>query len=228
MNCNISIHDVRPNNVYKIINIINLLFDKYNIRKITLLVIPGLNWNDKQIEILKSLQNKAGIELAAHGWCHKSDSIKTIYHYMHSKLISADSAEHLSKSKLSIIKILNNSHLWFSNQGLNSPTLYVPPAWALGNINKEDLSEISFNEFEMTSGAFINNKFIFIPLIGFEVKTYFKFIIVKILNLINYLLYSFFGVLRIAIHPDDFNLLLKRDLDKYLRKVTNNFSLSEL
>ena len=228
MNCNISIHDVRPNNILKIINIINLLFDKYRIQKITLLVIPGLNWDDKHIKILKSLQNKTGIELAAHGWCHKSNPIKTIYHFMHSKLISADSAEHLSKSKQSIIKIFNDSYLWFSNQGLNSPTLYVPPTWELGNINKEDLSASPFNEFEIITGVFINNKFILIPLIGFEVKTYFKFIIVKVLNFINYLSYSFFGVLRIAIHPNDFDLLLKRDLDKYLRKVTTNFSLSEL
>ena len=228
MNCNISIHDVHPNNLHKIIEIINLLFEKYNIRKITLLVIPGLNWNNKQIKILKTLQEKKGIELAAHGWYHKSKPINTIYHYIHSKLISADSAEHLSRSKPSIIKLLNDSHLWFINQGLNSPTLYVPPAWALGNIDKEDLSALPFNEFEMINGIFINNKFIFIPLIGFKTKTYFKFIIVKVLNFINYLSYSFFGLMRIAIHPDDFNLLLKRDIDKYLRKITTNFSFSEL
>ena len=228
MNCNISIHDVRPNNLNKIIKIINLLFDKYNIRKITLLVIPGLNWNNKQIKILKTLQEKKGIELAAHGWYHKSNPIKTIYHYIHSKILSANSAEHLSRSKLSIIKLLKDSHSWFINQGLNSPTLYVPPAWALGNIDKEDLSALPFNEFEMISGIFINNKFIFIPLIGFKTKTYFKFIIVKVLNFINYLSYSFFGLMRIAIHPDDFNLLLKGDIDKYLRKITTNFSFSEL
>ena len=228
MNCNISIHDVHPNNLHKIIEIINLLFEKYNIRKITLLVIPGLNWNNKQIKILKTLQEKKGIELAAHGWYHKSNPIKTIYHYIHSKLISADSAEHLSRSKPSIIKLLNDSHLWFINQGLNSPTLYVPPAWALGNIYQEDLSTLPFNEFEMISGIFINNKFIFIPLIGFKTKTYFEFIIVKVLNFINYLSYSFFGLMRIAIHPDDFNLLLKGDIDKYLRKITTNFSFSEL
>ena len=228
MNCNISIHDVRPNNLHKIIKIINLLFDKYNIQKITLLVIPGLNWNNKQIKILKTLQEKKGIELAAHGWYHKSNSIKTIYHYIHSKLISADSAEHLSRSKPSIIKLLNDSHLWFINQGLNSPTLYVPPAGALGDIDEEDLSALPFNEFEMISGIFINNKFIFITLIGFKTKTYFKFIIVKVLNFINYLSYNFFGLIRIAIHPDDFNLLLKHDIDKYLRKITANFSFSEL
>ena len=228
MNCNISIHDVGPNNLDKIISIINLLFDKYNIDKITLLVIPGLDWNNKQINILKTLQEKEGIELAAHGWHHKSNPTKTMYHYIHSKLISENSAEHLSKSKLSIIKLLNNSHSWFINQGLNSPTLYVPPAWALGNMGEKDLSALPFNEIEIISGVFINNKFIFIPLIGFKTKTYFKFIIVKVLNFINYLSYSFFGLMRIAIHPDDFNLLLKCDIDKYLRKITANFSFNEL
>ena len=65
-------------------------------------------------------------------------------------------------------------------------------------------------------------------MIGFETKTYFRFFIIKILNGLNYILYTLFGKIRIAIHPDDFDLLLKKDIDKYLSKVTSNFHYYEI
>lgn len=228
MKCHISIHDVSPKNLDKIIFIINHLNNKHNIKKITLLVIPGLEWNDEQIKIFNEWENNQNIELASHGWIHKSNSIKSIYHYFHSKLISDDCAEHLSLSKSSIIKLMKNSYSWFIDRELTPPTLYVPPAWALGNINKKDLLKVPFNEIETICGVHISNKFIFIPLIGFETKNYFRFIIVKISNSINYLLYHIFGLIRIAIHPNDFNLLLKKDIDKYLDKVTTSFRFNEI
>jgi len=228
MKCHISIHDVSPKNLDKIIFIINHLNKKHNIKKITLLVIPGLDWNDEQIAIFKEWENNENIELASHGWIHESSPIKNIYHYLHSKLISDDCAEHLSLSKSSIIKLMNNSYSWFVDKGLTPPTLYVPPAWALGNINKKDLLKVPFSEVETTSGVYINNKFIFIPLIGFETKNYFRFIIVKISNFINYLLYHIFGLIRIAIHPNDFKLLLRKDIDKYLSEVTTSFQFNEI
>ena len=228
MKSHISIHDVSPKNFDKIIGIIRYLYDKHNIKKITLLIIPGLQWDYNQIKTFKEWQNNQNIELASHGWIHESNPIRSIHHYFHSKLISDDCAEHLSLSKSSIIKLMNNSYSWFINKELAPPTLYVPPAWALGNINKKDLSSLPFNEIETISGVYINNKFIFIPLIGFETKNYFRFIVVKISNFINYLLYGIFGLIRIAIHPDDFNLLLRKDIDKYLSKVTNSFQFSEI
>ena len=33
----------------------------------------------------------------------------------------------------------------------------------------------------------------------------------------------FYCKIRIAIHPDDFNLLLKKDIDRYLQKVSRIF-----
>ena len=85
----------------------------------------------------------------------------------------------------------------------------MPPAWAMGELTKKDIESLPFNEVEVTSGVFINSKFNFIPLLGFETKTYLSFLILKILNKFNYILYMFYGKIRIAIHPDDFNLLLK-------------------
>ena len=67
---------------------------------------------------------------------------------------------------------MTNSFNWFQENGLDSPTLYVPPAWALGDLNKEDLESLPFNEVEVISGVFINSRFNFIPMIGFETKTF--------------------------------------------------------
>ena len=227
MNCNVSIHDVSPDNWNNVIQILDHLKSKYNIKKVSLLIIPGLNWDKEKIATLRKMQLE-GMELAAHGWSHKSKPIKDINHFFHSKLISDDCAEHLSLSKIDIIKLMNDSYLWFHANNLKSPSLYVPPAWALGDINKQDLLNLPFSEVEVTSGIFIDNNFFFIPLIGFETKNYFRYVIVKISNFINYLLYKSFGRIRIAIHPNDFELLLKHDIDKYLNKVTTNFYFNEL
>lgn len=67
----VSIHDASPHNLNNIDNIIDILHSKFNIKKICILVIPGLNWNKKQIKKLKSWEHN-GIQIAAHGWIHKS------------------------------------------------------------------------------------------------------------------------------------------------------------
>lgn len=228
MRCNISIHDVCPSNLDRIHEIINRLSSKHNITKVTLLIIPGLTWSEEQINILKDWQSINKIELAAHGWLHQSTSSKNMFHRLHSKLVSNGCAEHLSKSKSEVIEIMTNSFNWFQENGLESPTLYVPPAWALGDVNKKDLESLPFNEVEVISGVFINSRFNFIPMIGFETKTYFRCFMVKILNGLNYMLYNLFGKIRISIHPDDFDLLLKKDIDKYLSEVTDSFRFSEI
>ena len=62
MKCNISIHDVSPDNLNRINEIVTHLTDKYGITKITLLIIPGLHWNGNQINILKNWQKKDNLE----------------------------------------------------------------------------------------------------------------------------------------------------------------------
>ena len=49
----ISIHDVAPYNMDNIENIIHILKNQFNINKICILVIPGLDWNNKQIKKIK-------------------------------------------------------------------------------------------------------------------------------------------------------------------------------
>ena len=133
----ISIHDVTPNNLDDIENIIRDLKNKFHIQKICLLVIPGLNWNKKQIQRLKSWQND-NIVIAAHGWTHRAASNKTFYHRIHSLVMSSNCAEHLSKDRKTVLSIIKNSYEWFKTNKLGNIKLYVPPAWALGTIKTSD------------------------------------------------------------------------------------------
>ena len=94
----VSIHDVEPDNLDVIENIIHLLQNKYKINKICLLVIPGLDWKKNQVFKLKVWQS-ANLEIAAHGWTHKSEKNKSFYHFIHSLVISGNCAEHLSKKR---------------------------------------------------------------------------------------------------------------------------------
>ena len=142
--------------------------------------------------------------------------------------MSGNCAEHLSKNKEDVTKIINNSYNWFIKKGFNRPKLYVPPGWALGNISIIDLSKLPFSYFECTTGLMHNNKYYFLPLVGFEEKTYFRSIIRRFFNTFNYIMAYLTGFLRIVIHPNDFNLLLKTDLNKYLSKKYQQILLHEL
>ena len=223
----ISIHDVAPYNMDNIENIIHILKNQFNINKICILVIPGLDWNNKQIKKLCSWQNE-GIEIAAHGWKHKAKSNKSIYHKIHSTIMSANCAEHLSRDRKTIFNIMEKSYEWFVENGLQKPRLYVPPAWALGNITREDLSHLGFTHYECTTGLIYNKKYHFIPLVGFEEKTLIKAMLRRFFNYFNHFIACFIGTIRIAIHPDDFKLYLKNDAIKYLSRSNDTILLHEL
>ena len=223
----ISIHDVSPHNLDDISNIIQILKNKYRINKICLLVIPGLNWNKQQVQKLKNWQND-GIEIAAHGWNHRAETNKTFFHKIHSLLMSADCAEHLSKNRKDIYEMMKKSYNWFIRNGFKKPSLYVPPAWAFGKITKQELNQFKFTHFECTTGMVHNQKYFFLPLLGFKEKTYLRAKIRQFFNSLNYFIAHFTGLIRIAIHPDDFKLYLKRDAVKYLSKSVDTILLHEL
>jgi len=223
----ISIHDVSPQNLDDIKNIIDALKCQFNINKICILVIPGLDWKFHQIKKLKALQ-KNGIEIAAHGWKHEAPMKKSFYHKIHSLIISANCAEHLSKNGQDIIKIVRRSYGWFVRNGFKNPKLYVPPGWALGKVTKEELYQFNFTHFECTTGMVHKQKYSFLPLLGFEENTLFGALLRRFFNSLNFILAHFTGTIRIAIHPNDFNLYLKKDLEKYLTKSIEPVLLHEL
>ena len=223
----ISIHDVAPHNLNDIKNIICTLENEFGINKICLLVIPGLNWNKQQIQSLQKWQND-GIEIAAHGWIHQAEKNKSFYHRIHSLVMSADSAEHLSKKRQDVYNMMKKSYSWFINNGFQKPLLYVPPAWALGKITKKDLNRMAFTYYECTTGMIHNQKYYFLPLLGFEERTLIKASFRRFFNKFNYWIACFTGLIRIAIHPNDFRLYMKEDITKYLSRSDEAIFLHEL
>lgn len=223
----VSIHDVDPDNLDTIEKIIYLLQNKYKIKKICLLVIPGLDWKKDQVYKLKTWQND-DIELAAHGWVHKSEKHKSFYHFLHSLFMSRNCAEHLSKTKHMVIELMNNSYKWFADNRFVPPTLYVPPGWALGKIHVQDLFILPFTNYECTTGIYQDGKYRFLPLIGFEATTHFRAFFLRFFNYFNFQIAKFIGVVRITIHPRDFQLHLSKDINNYLSRADNTILLHEL
>ena len=223
----ISIHDVAPENINTIENIVNVLRFKYNITKLSLLIIPGLNWNTEQIKKMKNWQVQ-GIQVVAHGWTHVAQKKKSFLHIIHSFIISKDCAEHLSKNREDIVHLINKSFNWFIKNNFESPTLYVPPAWALGKINRNDIFLLPFDMVECTTGMFYKGKYRFLPLIGFEAKTLIRSKLLKFFNVINFIFGKLVGIVRITVHPNDFNLLLSDDVKMYLNNANNTIFLNEL
>ena len=208
----ISIHDVMPSNLSKIDKIITNLNNNHNIKQITLLIVPGLKWNENQISKLNNLA-KQGHELAGHGWIHKTNQINTLYHKCHSKLISRDVAEHLSMNKEDILRLLENCYNWFKSSNLPIPNLYVPPAWAIGNLNNNDFKKTKFKMFETLNGIYFKDKFYNLPLLGYEADTLFRKTAVRISNFSNKLISKLLNLpIRLSIHPNDFELLVAKDL----------------
>ena len=168
------------------------------------------------------------MEIAAHGWTHKCEKDKSFYHFLHSLVLSGNCAEHLSKSKHILIELIKNSYKWFTDNRFVPPTLYVPPAWALGKIHFQDFSLLPFTNYECTTGLYLDGKYRFIPLLGFEATTYFKAFFLRFFNFFNYQMAKFIGVVRITIHPRDFQLYLSKDVNNYLSEIGNTILLHEL
>lgn len=213
MHAIISIHDVMPHTFSKVQYIIKHLLQKSKIN-LTLLIVPGYDWEERHIIKLRQLQD-SGIILAGHGWCHQTKNISNIYHYLHSALISRNAAEHLSLNETEIFQLIEDCYQWFIDKNLSKPDLYVPPAWALGRISKKKLEQSSFRYFETTTG-FIDSKTgqtISLPLVGFEADTTIRKFSLLIFNKINRMLATAKRPLRISIHPDDYDLKLADNIN---------------
>ena len=112
-----------PETMDKIQYILKWLKER-NIPPATILVIPGKNWTEDHLNILKHYANE-GHALAAHGWHHHTRP-KKILHRIHSLIISKNVAEHLDLDRQGILEIMNLSRQWFIQNELPTPSLYVP------------------------------------------------------------------------------------------------------
>lgn len=223
----VSIHDVMPETMPQVIEIIRFL-EKNAVPPVTLLVVPGRPWSEKDIKELKSLQD-SGYELAGHGWRHLAKTVSSRWHRIHGLLLSRNEAEHLSLSPREIFDTIAACYCWFEAVGLRSPILYVPPAWALGRVRKRTLKTLPFRFYETQSGVYDSHTGAThrMPVTGYMADTPLRTKVLKITNLINRLS-VFLAPLRIAVHPDDLHLDLSRDLRVHLHTRQTYLSYNDL
>lgn len=212
----LSIHDVMPETLESTRQLLDASRNIPN-DKITLLVVPGKPWSEANIHQLAQWQND-GYQLAGHGWHHCCDTPQTLYHRLHSRLVSRQVAEHLSLSSAERDQLMSRCFHWFQQNQLPLPSLYVPPAWALGRWRQHNWLSVPFSLIETTSGLlFPTGKKRWLPLLGFEADTRLRAIFLRCFNGINYWLAAITRTpLRIAIHPEDLELKLSDTLQATL------------
>lgn len=214
----ISIHDVMPETLDKVRGLIQQLQDNGH-QAITLLVVPGRDWQAEDIRQLADWSAQ-GMELAAHGWHHKAAHVRGLWHRLHSALISRDVAEHLSLDAEGVEALMGRSAAWFDQQGLPAPSSYVPPAWALGALPKRRWSALPYRRIEVTRGLLDtrSGQLEPLPLVGFEADTHLRATFLRVWNRFQARKAQRQGrPLRIGIHPQDGDLLLADDLMEFMR-----------
>ncbi|MBX2885583.1 MAG: polysaccharide deacetylase family protein [Granulosicoccus sp.] len=218
----VSIHDVMPHNLDKIDDCL-LQLERNHINSCYLLIVPGFDWDDKTLNRLKHYASE-GHRLVAHGWVHRATKIDSLYHRLHSFILSRDVAEHLSLNTEDALALMCRSREWFSHNELPEPEYYVPPAWALGKLTVNDLVKTGFNYVESIRGIIDlqQHQLHTLPLVGFEVDSTIRSTGVFLFNSLNLATSCIFPAraLRVAIHPDDFDLLLSKSLHKILADIT--------
>lgn len=213
----VSIHDLMPETITPVGELIEIC-RQHGLSKLTLLVVPGRNWQAADLSQLRAWVAQ-GHELAGHGWAHRCRSIRGWRHQLHSRLLSRDVAEHLALSGDEIVELWRACFDWFAAQNLTPPTLYVPPAWALGNVRADQLKRSPFPIIETTSGLLwtATGRRQQVPLVGFEADTVFRGLALGGWNrLVRSLASTSTRPLRIAIHPHDHRLRMRADLDRTL------------
>lgn len=213
----VSVHDVRPSTLPRVLSILDFLREK-SVWPVTLLVVPGLEWNDRGLETLRRLARE-GYDLAGHGWIHRAPEPASLHHRAHAALISRDQAEHLSRGRTELRELVARCHAWFGEVELPEPELYVPPAWALGRLGREELAELPFRWYEVLTGILDARtaRLRVTPLVGFEADTGFRQRALRLTNALNLGLARMMSVpVRIAVHPPDLDLRLAGDLRRTL------------
>ncbi len=213
----VSVHDVMPDTLPRVDRILSLLTAE-QVSAVTLLVVPGAGWTAAGIAALRDYEAR-GYELAGHGWRHRVDHRRGFTHRLHGQFISRNVAEHLALDTAGIIDLIYRCHAWFGEQSLRAPSLYVPPAWAMGNIERSALAELPFLRYELFSGILSaqTGRLHPIPLLGYEADTALRAPLLRLWNRLNRHRSSDNGWLRIGIHPHDLELRLAEDLRRDLR-----------
>jgi hypothetical protein len=209
----VSVHDVMPETLDEVGQVLDLCA-RAGVRETTLLVVPGRAWGAPQLRRLAAWA-EAGHRLAAHGWRHAVDRYGGLYHRLHGALISRRVAEHLALDEAGIAALMARSHAWFVAHDLPSPTLYVPPAWALGRVSRGTLAGLPFRQVEVLRGVhdLAGGRLVPLPLVGFEADTRLRAAFLGPWNRAQARMARARGrPLRIGIHPGDPGLRLAGQL----------------
>lgn len=203
-----------PSTLDNVVQILDRLESIPN-EKITLLVVPGLDWKEHQLDQIRQWQ-ESGIQLAGHGWVHTCRGINTWYHRFHSLFISRNVAEHLSLNSDEVAALVQRCHQWFDANGLPVSELYVPPAWALGKWQHNSWEKVPFSAIETLQGLFTSDgQLKKLPLVGFEADTHFRALFLRTFNRLSLTSAAKRNLpVRISIHPNDFNLYLSSYLQE--------------
>ena len=215
----VSIHDVMPETRIQVSEMLVKL--ALPASAVTLLVVPGRQWSEEDLTWLRGLQ-VAGHPLAGHGWTHRCQPPVTLYHRLHSLLLSRQVAEHLSFSGAGIVQLVKDCHQWFADHGLAVSSLYVPPAWALGSLSEGQCSALPFRQVETLTGVLDtrSRNLTRLPLAGFEADTWFRELGLRIFNRLNVVRARHDQVpLRIGLHPFDFSLRMAGQIKLLLAQV---------
>lgn len=224
-----SLHDVSAGSFELAETIVNRL-SAAGVHPLCILIIPSGDWGARQLETLHRWERE-GHTLAGHGWSHRSAPPRTIHHRLHSFFFSRDAAEHLGRTHDEVREIVTRSAQWFTSVGLAAPALYVPPAWALGDLPLRSFDQTPFSWVETLTGVYSvrANRFTRLPLVGFEADTRFRAFVLRVLNGMNrFVARATRRPIRVAVHPHDFDLLLSRDLGHLAREEHHVVSLAAL
>ncbi|MDH3646943.1 MAG: polysaccharide deacetylase family protein [Gammaproteobacteria bacterium] len=212
----VSVHDLMPDTIGAVQDLVQQL-DQLQVTPLTLLVVPGGAWSTADIEWLRSRQNR-GDNLAGHGWIHLAAPARDFYTSIHSRFFSRGVAEHLPLDSQEISTLIRNCYDWFVANDFAEPDLYVPPAWAMGRISRQQLRELPFQSYESLSGVYdaTNDLFQRLPLMGFQADTKLRALSLRVSNTLNIGAAKINGRLRVAIHPHDLELRMREDLLRLL------------
>lgn len=210
-----SVHDVMPATLADVRTLVGRL-ERLGLAPATLLIVPGCSWHKPELAQLHRWQHD-GHELAGHGWIHRAVPPRGLYHHLHAALLSRSSGEHLSLTPEQILDLMRRNYRWFVRQGLAAPELYVPPAWALGAIGRARLAEQPFAHVETLGGVYEieHGRMQRLPLVGFEADTAVRRAALRLWNGRP----RRRGPVRVALHPADYRLRLRRELARTLATI---------
>lgn len=213
----VSIHDVMPATLAEVSDILQRLAG-HRIGTVDLLVVPGRDWDTAGLAQLRAWARQ-GHRLVAHGWHHRARQVRGLRHRLHGALISRDAAEHLALDSEAIAALMRRSRDWFAARELPVPQRYVPPAWALGPLNRRALRALPYASVEVTGGELEprSGRLRLLPLVGFEADTPTRERLLRQWNRTQLALARRSErPLRVAIHPQDFRLRLAPELTDLL------------